>query len=133
MAIQPNRKVMTENVQYQFQRDANDFVRKRRASADGWIWEAISSILSLVCLAAIIIILSVYNDKTVPHFSHGLTVSFSISLSRNLANSVAQRHSFRLSHRFQISCCCRCRICSRPTEMALVLSRQRSPIRPANI
>ena len=48
--------------------------RFTRLMLDGWFWESLAALLSLATTFAIVIVLSQYQGKPVPHFSYGVTV-----------------------------------------------------------
>lgn len=49
--------------------------RFRRFALDWWQWELLGVLLSLCCSVALIVILLEYDNKPVPQWKHGITVS----------------------------------------------------------
>ena len=54
----------------------NGYGHNRKASSwnDGWLWEILSGVFSVICLIAIFVVLAVYEKKSVPQMPYNITV-----------------------------------------------------------
>ncbi|KAH7383071.1 hypothetical protein BKA64DRAFT_749152 [Cadophora sp. MPI-SDFR-AT-0126] len=58
-----------------------------RISQDGWLWELVALFASIILLIGIVILLKVYNGRSLPRWPYGLTLNTLISILSNFATA----------------------------------------------
>jgi hypothetical protein len=108
--------------------------RFRNRLSNWWLWELLSVAMSILCFVAMIILLAIGDQKGVPRFRYGLTVSQTSSRpKRLLTGPTAQRHHFDPHHGIEIGYAGCCWSCHRTAQMDLVYPRPPGTPRHTNL